>query len=57
MMKPATVGDAKDIDWEGSWKTYGEIFDGKAAEVGRAPAPPYHATAGCPTLPIEQTKT
>lgn len=42
-MKPATVADPKDIDWEGSWKTYGEIFEGKAAEVG-SPAHPALAT-------------
>lgn len=33
MLKPVAVADPKDIDWEGSWKSYGEIFDGNAAEV------------------------
>lgn len=33
MLKPASVADPKDIDWEGGWKTYGELFGGKAAEV------------------------
>lgn len=33
MLKSAAVADLKDIDWESGWKTYGELFDGKAAEV------------------------
>jgi len=33
MLKPAAVADPKDINWEGGWKAYGELFSGKAAEV------------------------
>ncbi|CBJ32745.1 n/a [Ectocarpus siliculosus] len=36
MMKPVAVGDPKDIDWEGSWKTYGELFDGNTAQLAAA---------------------
>lgn len=33
MLKPVPVADPKDIDWDGRWKSYGELFDGNAAEV------------------------
>ena len=33
LLKPAPVADPKDIDWESRWKTYAELFHGKAAEV------------------------
>ncbi|CAN0058023.1 unnamed protein product [Scytosiphon promiscuus] len=38
IMKPATVADPKDIDWASSWKTYGELFSGDAAQVAAAQA-------------------
>ncbi|CAM9517279.1 unnamed protein product [Hapterophycus canaliculatus] len=38
IMKPAVVADPKDIDWDGSWKTYGELFTGEAVQVAAAQA-------------------
>ncbi|CAM9369665.1 unnamed protein product [Pylaiella littoralis] len=38
MLKPVPVADPKDIDWDGRWKSYGELFDGNAAEVAAAQA-------------------
>eukprot|EP00903_Cladosiphon_okamuranus_P011881 g11160.t1 len=35
MLKPAAVAD---IDWESGWKTYGELFSGKVAEVAAVQA-------------------
>lgn len=44
MLKPAAVANPKDIDWEGGWKTYGELFSGKVAEVRSPPPSPIHAS-------------
>eukprot|EP00752_Nemacystus_decipiens_P011528 g10236.t1 len=38
LQKPVAVADPKDIDWDGGWKTYGEIFSGKVAEVAAVQA-------------------